>query len=460
MLFIGILMLYLTGAALIVRISKEFNIKEMISLSFLIGLGINTFFMFLCDVIGFGFTQYVLFFASFALIVFSYDDLLAYFSAHKKNISLPNLNLSYINYPAALLFGLGLVFFYIITAKNLYWPTTEYDAIGSYDKLGMVMALEGKIKISLFEWGLQGSGGIYPPYFHGGIAYMYLFGAESPKIITTLFYVSLILFFYSIVKKYVSAIVALFFTLLLMLTPELYSHAALLLSNIPTTALVGAGALSLFIALDKERDDFLWISAILFMLGLWCRHDTIGFALAAILIVSFRFFKEKNWKLIGAYALIVMSSFIVWSLYLKFKIDIPATSRLVDSFSPNFQKLDIMITYVISMLSWKQFGALPPGYLLYGLGFLLPILFTLINIKTIKTNKPFVLVFFAISFLVFFMIFFLIDEKKQAATIFELMESSFKRGMFYFLPTLIFYAATTPVTLRFSSWLERFRNQV
>jgi amino acid permease len=112
------------------------------------------------------------------------------------------------------------------------------------------------------------------------------------------------------------------------------------------------------------------------------------------------------------------------------------------------------------MLSWKQFGALPPGYLLYGLGFLLPILFTLINIKTIKTNKPFVLVFFAISFLVFFMIFFLIDEKKQAATIFELMESSFKRGMFYFLPTLIFYAATTPVTLRFSSWLERFRNQV
>lgn len=452
-------MLYLSGAALLVRISKEFNVKEMISLSFLIGLGINTFFMFLCDVIGFGFTKYVLFFASFALIVFSYDDLLAYFSAHKKSISLPNLNLSYINYPAALLFGLGLVFFYIITAKNLYWPTTEYDAIGSYDKLGMVMALEGKIKISLFEWGLQGSGGIYPPYFHGGIAYMYLFGAESPKIITTLFYVSLILFFYSIVKKYVSAIVALFFTLLLMLTPELYSHAALLLSNIPTTALVGAGALSLFIALDKKRNDFLWVSSILFMLGMWCRNDTIGFALAAILIVSFRFYKQRDWKLIGAYTLIVMSSFVVWLLYLKFKIDIPATSRFVDSFSPNFQKLEIMITYVISMLSWKQFGTLPPGYLLYGLGFLLPIFFILINFKTIKKNKPYVLTFFAISFFTFFMVFYLIDEQKQNTTIFKLMESSFKRGMFYFLPTLIFYAATTPITLRFSSWLERFRNQ-
>lgn len=61
MLFVGILMLYLSGAALLVRVHNGLSWKEMISYSFVIGLGVNTFFMFLCDVVGLGFTQYVLF---------------------------------------------------------------------------------------------------------------------------------------------------------------------------------------------------------------------------------------------------------------------------------------------------------------------------------------------------------------------------------------------------------------
>ena len=80
---------------------------------------------------------------------------------------------------------------------------------------------------------------------------MYLFGAESPKIITPHFYVSLLLGFYAICKKYVSTINALFFTLLLEIVPELYAHAALLLGNLPTTANVAMAALTLFVALDK-----------------------------------------------------------------------------------------------------------------------------------------------------------------------------------------------------------------
>lgn len=454
MLFVGILMIYFTGASLLLRFGKNFSWKETISFSFLLGIAAETVFMFLCDVTGFGFTRLVLFFASFAVIVLSYDLLTEYYQQKRKDIRLP----SFSNYTAVLLLGVILFLFYIITQKNLYWPTSEHDAIASFDKLGMVMAMEGKIKISLFQWNLQGSGGIYPPLFHGGIAYMYLFGAESPKIITTLFYVSLLLGFYAICKKYVSAINALFFTLLLEIVPELYAHAALLLGNLPTTANVAMAALTLFVALDKKDKNYLWLSAVLTSVALWTRNDIIGFAVAALLIVAIQYGKEKDWKTIGIYAAVAFSSIIIWTLYLKFKIDIPQTSRFVGGFGSGIgTRLDTMLLYLIAMLTWLQHGTMPPGHMLYGLAFMLPIVIILLNVKHIRTDKPFVLLYIGVAFAVYFAVFLMINEKAQGAPISELMESSFKRGMFCFIPPLLFYAATCSFSQTIFNRIERFR---
>ncbi len=457
MLIVGILMLYLTGATLLMRISTHFCWKEVISYSFPIGLTINTLFMFVCDVIGFGFTEYVLFFASFAIIALNYDLLYSYYQEHKKDMKLPSLSLSNMNYAAAFLSIVILILFYIITSKNLYWPTSEHDAIASFDKLGMVMALEGKIKISLFEYNLQGSGGIYPPLFHGGIAYLYLFGASSPKIISTLFYISLILGFYSLVKKYVKPIMALFFTLLLAVAPELYSHAALLLSNLPATANVMIASLTLFIAIDKKEKSYLWLSAIFTAITLWTRNDTIGFAIAAIAIVFLSFYKSKDWKTIGGYALIAISTFVLWTLYLKLVIAIPQSSRFVDHLGFDSKKMETMLLYVFSMFTWLQYGTMPPGHMLYGISFLLSIIIILLNIKNIRSDKALVLFYFLISFAIYFMIFYLLDENKQDAPISSLMESSFKRGMFCFIPILLFYSATCKVGIWISDKIEAFR---
>jgi hypothetical protein len=457
MLLVGILMLYVTGASILVRFSTRFNWKETIALSFLLGIATQTFFMFIADVIGFGFTQLVLFFASFALVIFNYDLLYSYYQEHKQAIKMPSITLGLLNYPAILLLLLILVLFYIITEKNLYWPAAEHDSIASFDKLGMIMALEGKIKISLFQYNLQGSGGIYPPLFHGGIAYMYLFGAESPKIITTLFYGSLLLSFYAFCKKYVSAINALFFTLLLEMVPEMYSHAALLLGNIPATANVAVAGLSLFYWLDKRENAYLWLSATFIALSLWTRNDTIGFAIAAVVVVFVALAKEKDWKRIAIYTAVSFSTLVIWTLYLKFKIDIPQTSRFIDHFGFDEHKMGVMLLYVSCMISWLQYGTMSPGYLLYGLAFILPIVVILLNVRNIRKDHPGKLLFILISFVVYFLIFYLIDEKKQGSTITDLMESSFKRGVFCFIPLLLFYASTSSVVVAFSNWIENFR---
>ena len=97
--------------------------------------------------------------------------------------------------------------------KNLFWPPSEGDSITAFDKMGRVMAMEGRLKISLFHYNLQGAAGVYPPLFHGSFAYVYIFGAETPKIVITLYFLSLLLLFYQFVKSYVGATAAMLFTL-------------------------------------------------------------------------------------------------------------------------------------------------------------------------------------------------------------------------------------------------------
>jgi hypothetical protein len=457
MIYLGILMVYLIGAGLLTRISMEWSWKEMIAFSFLLGIAAETFFMFICDVIGFHFTSIVLFFAGFAIIIGCYDSLFAYWQAKKKDINLGSWSFKTLNYPAVLLSVVIFYLFYIITQKNLFWPTLEHDAIGSFDKLGRVMAHEGVLKISLFRWGLEGAGGIYPPLFHGGIAYLHLYGDMQHKIITTLFFISLLLGFYAICRKYVSSINALFFTLLLEMVPELYSHAALLLGNLPTTAYVGNAALALFVWLQTKEKRYFILSCILAGLSLWIRNDTIGFALAGALVIAV-FSTEKKWRQAGIYLASALLPFILWTLYLKFKIQTNQGSRFIDHVGMiNMAKLKLMLNYVVSYFTWTQFGNMAPGIQLYGLTFMLSFLVIILNIRNIKKDKPYILVFLLVSFAVYFMIFYLIDEQKQNAPISSLMESSFKRGMFCFIPPLLYYVCTSKVVSGLMNKLEAFR---
>ena len=123
-------------------------------------------------------------------------------------------------------------------------------------------------------------------------------------------------------------------------------------------------------------------------------------------------------------------------------------------------KLKLMLGYVWSYFSWVQFGTMAPGIQLYGLTFMLSFLIILLNIRNIKKDKPYILVFLLTSFGVYFMIFYLLDEQKQHAPISSLMESSFKRGMFCFIPPLLYYVATSTFVMQLTDRLETFRTGI
>jgi len=465
MLTAGIILCYLLGLALMLLFSRKYSLAEVIGYSFLIGMGVETFFLFFLDLVGVKYSTGVLIGLNVFVIVAALGANYKNLTALKEEFRLPSFSLKEINPVAVFLFCIMAYLFYAITVKNLFWPPTEHDTIGSFDKLGRIMAAEGKLHISLYQYNLEGAGGLYPPLYHGSIAYLYLFGAEMPKIVTTLYFLSLLTVFYSAVKNFIGSTGASIATFIVMLTPELFSHAALSLGNLPTTAYVCAGALATVTWLEIHDTKYFWLGAVCMAFVIWIRSDTIVFTSAALLLVAIDFLKTKDWKKTILYGVVAIAPFVLWNLYLKLIIHAEQGSKFDLGIGYNSERMGVVTSYVKTFLFGGQHGAVDGGQL-FGLVFILFFILFFVNLafiykvgaKTILTDSYNSLLFLVVSFTLYFVVFYFINEKVQNAPIASLMESSFKRGMFFFVPLAVFYTFTSYASKLAFEKLEVFRN--
>lgn len=460
----GLVLLVLTGWLVLKKLDVSTSSLELTPYAVLTGIGIQSIWMFMCDLFQIQFSQSLLTVFNLGLIVILADfDALKKFdwiqsfnrivASLKAQMQQPNLGVWVI---IAVIAGL----IYLIAMKGLYWPTSEHDAIGTFDKLGMWFALEGKIHVSLYDVGLQGAGGVYPPLFPASIAYCYLYGAENPKVISLMFYIATLMIFFSALKRYTTVFGAALFTLILAWSPEFYSHAALLLSNLPSAAYIAGASISMFVWF-KERDySYFILSSVMIAFALWLRQDLLPFAVAGFSVVVYVSYKEKNWKLLPVYFVSMALPFLIWSYYAQQVLHLSAAGRLGAFHLISFEKLKTVSEYLWAYLGVGQYGGSPPGYFLYGIAFILPAVFVLLNIKTIAKDWLVVVFYGVFSLAVYTLIFLLIDEQQQRAPLSSLMESSFKRGLFCFIPVALFYAGTSSFSIRLFTKLEAYRNGV
>ena len=60
MLAVGIILCYLLGLSLMFAVGRKYSLAELVGYSFLIGIGIETFFLFFLDIAGVQYSQGVL----------------------------------------------------------------------------------------------------------------------------------------------------------------------------------------------------------------------------------------------------------------------------------------------------------------------------------------------------------------------------------------------------------------
>ncbi|MGD8777947.1 MAG: hypothetical protein PVH88_03180 [Ignavibacteria bacterium] len=458
MFILSIVIFFLLGLSVVNLISKDFSRGEKIGYSLLVGIPLNTFFILILSILGIRTSAVALIIISLLLTVIlnikNIKPIAESFNQIKKaNLSKVNLR----NYNFVWL-GLILISAYIaygISAKNLYWPTFAFDSIAGYDLMGKVTAAEGTINNSLFdETGMAITGSahriIYPPMVAGSFAIAYMNGLELPKVMITLFFVFFFISLYFLSKKYNTKTGAAIIVFLTIITPEMTSHAALSLINLPQAVFVGLGYIALWIWISSNDKKYLILSAVFLAINVWTRSDGIVFNFVAGLVVLYFCLKQKNYKDLILFGTLVLLPFVTWYSFMavrNIKAAVPNQQLLVTHLFWDSQKLKDLwggVKYVL--LSTNYYGAIL--YLFFGA--------VAVNIFNIYKKQQLPLLFLIIfSWLTFTFFYYQIDYSWDSMQ--NVISYSYKRAFFCFVPMLAFYIASNKLSLNL---LNKFENYI
>ena len=209
-------------------------------------------------------------------------------------------------------------------AKCIYIPVYDRDSLTAFDTIAKIVAAEHTFhNLSLFrdpnfaEYFSGGASTIsYTPLVQCSYAYVYMLGAATSKWVNALHYLSFIIAFYGVTRRFVTDTAAMFATLFAFATPEFISFSSLSGTNVIHALYASLGILYL-IRWNKERDNsFLGISALLLWLNIWTRNEGVAFAGIAVFFMLIDAIRKKSYKPFIGFSVAVLSAFVLWNLYL------------------------------------------------------------------------------------------------------------------------------------------------
>lgn len=447
MIFMTFSLIILLGFFLVDLISRETNLKLKFGLSYPVGMGVTSIYMFMLDVVGIKFTLLLINVLNFIIIC-----IILFINRHyqinrikslKFNFTFRKINVRRINFVWGFLFLLLIIVISSNVNRNIYWPVYAYDSVAGFDLSAKAIAQEGKIAVSLFDYGLNLRRGVYPPLSSTAFSIPYMLRMSSSKVIMSFFFISLIMAFYGLLRRYVKSINAMFFTLLLAITPEMYGYGVLSNSNLPGVIFIGIGGLFFCNWMIERKQSDLIIAALLLGLNVWLRSDGVVFNLAASLILLIDSIKKRNFKSFLVFSIISFAPFILWSFYLRFKLGI-VQDRFVNHPYFDLQRLHIMQLFLNKILiSIDMYGVIP----------ILFMISLILNWKQLKTSKSIYPIFIFLSLFLYLLVYYQLDDVKQDP-ISSMMRNSFRRGYLVFMPLYLFYISISQTSIKFFNIFE------
>ena len=330
MFIVLILCILLAGYSIVNKIDEQMIIIEKVALGYLIGIGFVTIIMLLYDIFGIKITVLSLHISTTSAIVllnYKYLKNIQKLLNNIKKLLKYNITLTNINILWALLAGLLIVALFSSTIKALYWPTHAYDNVAGYDLIGKVIAAEGSVNNSLMDENGMPMSGLsnrikYPPLVSGSFAIAYLCGLRASKIISSLFFISFIIWVYWTLKRHSNPLSAILITLLLAVTPELFAFSSLSTTNIPAAIYIVVSIVYLYEWTNTRIIGTLVNASVMLALACWARSDSIVFIISGIPFVYFKAISGKRWIPIVVYMTISSSVYIFWLAYTSTVINI------------------------------------------------------------------------------------------------------------------------------------------
>ncbi len=451
-------LIFCIGFVIVNSISTRLNIGEKIGLSFPFGFGLLTFLMLALNSLKVAFDLGILIGSSVVLAIF----IGVFILRKRKLIEIININrkalhhLKQLNLSWLFLFGILVYIVYGISVKALFWPTAAYDSVTGYDYMAKVVAAEGTFNNSIFDE-VNPTSSIrhsYPPFVPGSFSVAYMTGLQSSKILVVLIFLSLIIYFWAVVKKYTTQTSAICFTLILTCVPEYLAMSALSLSNVPQTLFASAGLIALSEYISKREKEYLLLGSLLLSLNAWTRSDGIVFIIGGgIMLLSDCINRKKlnlakYWKQLLVYSAISLIPFLSWHIYMKIHVknSYSNSDALIKHLFWDADKFSELIGLIWGIVSNTR---------LYGIVFILFAIVFLLNIRNLHKDKPILLIGIFFSFFLYAFLYYQMNNEGErfGYSLESMINASFKRGMFPFLPAICFYMASSSMVLRFFHWI-------
>jgi len=335
---------------------------------------------------------------------------------------------------------LGVSFLFLaITIKNLYWIPISYDTIAGYDLMAKIVASEGYI---VSDWLFEDSGKAisgsahrltYPFLLPGALALAYLSGAALSKIITSYLLFFFIFAFYGIQRRFLSPAAAILSLGFLLLSNEMYGHAAMIMTNLPQAMYLGIGTIALVVWLQKRERPYFWLAAIFLAFNLFTRSEGLILTGVIFSVLLWDILKSKEWKDALRFSMTLFAPFILWQIFMLINglgHAYPGQSLLVKGIVTDSAKFKEILTHVSNII---------PDVRFYGLSIYAFLLILIANLYfTIRHKDQINLLYIIlIGWIAYTLLFYQIDYQWDSLR--NVMYYSYKRGMFCFLPLIWFY---------------------
>jgi len=301
---------------IILKILGRKNLPLSISVSYLLGLSIWTYLLFILNTKGITFSlKNVLVVYSFLLALFFFAVRFfkskSYNSVRRVGNNKNYKNVFMDNKILLIVISLLLIFTFI---ANLYWPVKDWDSLVLYDFRAKLFAEHGGMKEAIE----QGYFTSYPLMTSLSHMLVYLFNVSaSPMLLYEGFYLSiLIIFYYSLKILRTSTRVTLFFTLALMGYGIIFEQSTVSYTNLPYTAYLFTGYIFLLLWLKNGKVTSIFLSALFTGLSGWVRFAE-PFWIVIVIVASLLFWLKKKRFYISVYILSVYLLRLPWSLFVE-----------------------------------------------------------------------------------------------------------------------------------------------
>lgn len=332
-----------------------------------------------------------------------------------------------------------VLIFIVVTAsviKSMYWPVAAYDSVTGYDLMAKVIAEEGRFVNSLFENGKPIEGSklrlVQAPLMPVLFSFAHLLGISS-KTIMSLLFLGFVLFFYFILKKLVDRNIAIVILFFIIITPDFYAFTSISNLNIPAAFFfsIGTGFLLIYLKKSQVYPEFFIYGIIGIILSSLCRTEMIIFIF--VWMFYFLISKKEEKFLHTGYLIAALIPSLLWMRFINVVYDIPSMIRTEIFF--DVDRIHKIIGTTTSMVFNTD---------LYGITFYIFILVVFISLFNKNHNIVFLLLII-VMWVVHLGIYYQIDNN-AFDNLRGMLNASFKRGVFTFIPIIWMYIATNEIT--------------